>query len=82
MEKVATGLSGVYGDEFGKVSGDIWNILIDKAEMEAFDKIKMVPKGQGVVAYGNCTVGSLGGDAHAPGPAQPGGRVGTADAAI
>ena len=52
MEKVVTGLRGEYGDEFDKVSGDVWNILIDKAEMEAYGKIKMVPKGQGVVAYG------------------------------
>ena len=52
MEKVVTGLKGEYGDEFDKVSGDVWNILIDKAEMEAYDKIKMVPKSQGVVAYG------------------------------
>ncbi len=28
------------------------NILIDKAEMEAYDKIKMVPKGQGIFAHG------------------------------
>ena len=52
MEKVVTGMRGEFGDEFDKVSGDIWNILIDKAEAEAYDKIKMVPKGQGVVAYG------------------------------
>ncbi len=26
--------------------------MIDKAEMEAYNKIKMVPKEQGVVAYG------------------------------
>ncbi len=32
--------------------GDVWDILIDKAEAEAYDKTKMVPKGQGVVAYG------------------------------
>ncbi len=52
MEKVVAGRRGEYGDEFDKVSGDIWNILIDKAEAEAHDKIQMVPKGQGVVAYG------------------------------
>ncbi len=52
MEKVVTGLRGEYGDEFDKVSGDICNILIDKSEAEAYDKIKTVPKGQGVVAYG------------------------------
>ena len=34
------------------MSSDIWNILIDKAETEAYNKIKMAPKGQGVVAYG------------------------------
>ena len=44
LEKVVTTLRGEYGDEFAKVSWDIWNILIDKAEAEAYDKIKMVPK--------------------------------------
>ncbi len=52
MEKVVTGLRGDYGDELEKVSGDVWNILIDKAEMEAYDNIQMVPKEQGVVACG------------------------------
>ncbi len=46
LEKVTTGLRGEYGAEFDKVSGDIWNILIDKAEAEAYDKVKMVPKCQ------------------------------------
>ncbi len=53
MEKVATGPRADYGDEFEKVSGDVWNVLVYKAEMEAYDKIQMVPKGQGVVAYGD-----------------------------
>ncbi len=35
-----------------EVSGDAGHIMIDEAEMEAYDKIKVVPKGQGVVAYG------------------------------
>ena len=52
MKKVVTESKGECGEEFDKVSGDVWNILIDKAEMEAYDKIKMVPKRQGVVAYG------------------------------
>ncbi len=26
--------------------------MIDKAEADAYDQIKMVPKGQGVIAYG------------------------------
>ncbi len=34
------------------MSGDVWNTFIDKAGMEASDKIKPVPKGQGIVAYG------------------------------
>ncbi len=31
---------------------DIWSMLIDKAEMEAYDKIKMIAKGEGLLAYG------------------------------
>ncbi len=34
------------------MSGDVWNILIDEAEMEAYDKIKTAPKGQGIADYG------------------------------
>ena len=76
-----TGSKGEYGDEFDKVSGDVWNILIDKAEMEAYDKIKMVPKGQGSCLWSfvplvhRCVRVGLGGagpDAHAPDPAQAG----------
>jgi hypothetical protein len=52
MGKLATRLTGEYGDEFDKVSGDVWSASIDTAEMKAYDKIKMVPKSQGVVAYG------------------------------
>ncbi len=51
METVLTGLRGECGDEFDKVFEDLCDILIDKADMEAYDKIKMVPRGQGVVAY-------------------------------
>jgi hypothetical protein len=51
LEKVVTTLKDEY-EEFGKVSGDVWNVLIDKAEAEAYDKIKMVPKGQGMIAHG------------------------------
>ncbi len=47
-----TELRADYGDEFEKVVGDVRNTLIDKAEMEAYDEIKMVSKGQGVAAYG------------------------------
>ncbi len=30
----------------------MWNILLDKAENESYDRIKLIPKGHGVVAYG------------------------------
>ncbi len=50
MEKMLTGLNGEYGDQFGKLSGYVLNISIDKAQMEAYDEIKIVPKRQGVVA--------------------------------
>ncbi len=39
-ENVLAGLSGECGDELDKISGDIWNMLIDKAGAEAYDKIK------------------------------------------
>ncbi len=52
MDKIVTGLTEEFGDMFNKASRDVWNILIDKAEAEAYDKIKKVPKGQGVVDYG------------------------------
>jgi hypothetical protein len=52
MDKVVTGIRREYGNEFDKVSGDVWNILIGEAEAEAYDKIKMVPKGQGAIAHG------------------------------
>ncbi len=41
-----TGLRAEFGDVFYEVSGDVWIILIDKEEAEAYDKIEMVPKGQ------------------------------------
>ena len=89
LEKVVTMLKGEYGKVFTNVSGDIWNVLLDKAEAEAYDKIKMVPKGQGVVAYGVLYVplvhgcvrfgfGRTSPDVDAPGPAQTRGGVGGA----
>jgi hypothetical protein len=52
MEKVVADLSADRGDEFEKVSRDTWSSPIDREEAEAYDKINMVPKEQGVVAYG------------------------------
>ncbi len=49
-EKVATRLRAHCADGCEKASGNLWNSLIDEAEMEAYDKIKMAPKGQRVVA--------------------------------
>ncbi len=34
------------------MAGNVWNILMDKAENEAYHKIKMVHRGEGVIAYG------------------------------
>ncbi len=51
-EKVVTGPRADYGDEFERASGDVWSTLIDKAEMEACDKIRMVPKLRGLVPHG------------------------------
>ena len=51
LKKIAEQLRITYGGEFARISRDVWNILMDKAENEAYDKIKMIPKGQGVVAY-------------------------------
>ncbi len=33
-------------------SGEVFNLLIDKVETEAYDKIKMAPKWKGVFANG------------------------------
>ncbi len=45
LDKVVENLRITYGEEFKRVSGDVWNILLDKAENEAYDKIKMVHRG-------------------------------------
>ncbi len=47
LEKVVTGLREELGDEFNKVLGDIRKNMIDKAEMEAYDKIKRCRKDKG-----------------------------------
>jgi hypothetical protein len=49
LGKVVENLRSNHGEEFRRVSGDVWNVLMDKAENEAYDKINMVP---GVVACG------------------------------
>ncbi len=44
LEKDVTGPREEFGDMFNKVVGDAWNLLIDKAEAEAYDKIQFVLK--------------------------------------
>ncbi len=41
-----------YGGVLNEASGDIWNVSIDKAKTEAYEKIEMMPKGEGAVADG------------------------------
>ena len=37
---------------FKSTSADIWRVLIDKTEAEAYEKIKSIPQGEGLKAYG------------------------------
>ncbi len=52
LDKVVENFRNNYGEEFGRVSRDVWNILVDKAENEAYDKIKKIPIGHGLVTHG------------------------------
>ncbi len=52
LDKVMEELGATYRGESVRLSGNVWNILLDKAENEAYDKIKMVHKGEGITAYG------------------------------
>ncbi len=52
LDKVVEELRINYGGELARVSGDVWNILMDSAENEAYDRIKMFHKGGGITAYG------------------------------
>ena len=52
LDKIITAVKGDYGDALRDASGDKLHVLIDKAEMEACDKIKTIPQGQGIQAYG------------------------------
>ena len=45
-------LYSLYGDMLWEASADIWKVLVDKTEAEAYDKIKMIPAGEGMRAYG------------------------------
>ncbi len=47
VDKVVEEVKTTCGGTFVRVSGDVWNMLLDKAEIEAYDKIKIVHKGEG-----------------------------------
>ncbi len=42
----------MYDGDFAGVSRDVWNALLDNAEKEAYDDIKLVHNADGVTAYG------------------------------
>jgi hypothetical protein len=52
LESTLKKLAEVYGEVWFDVSGDVYKVLIDKSEAEAYDKIKMVRPGDGLKAYG------------------------------
>ena len=52
MGAVLENLSSHYGGVFVDASGDVWKVLIDKAEAEAYEKIKALPQGEGLRACG------------------------------
>ncbi len=49
---IAESLRSNFGEELGSITGYVWKTLLNKAENEAYGKIKMIPKGQRVVASG------------------------------
>ena len=46
-----TKVNAAYGKMMEGASRDIWKVLIDKAEAEAYDKIKTISQGEGLKAY-------------------------------
>ncbi len=52
VDAVISMLYSVYGEELREASADVWRVLLEKAEAEAFDNIKMIPQGEGIKPYG------------------------------
>ena len=52
IDAVLGAMHSVYGDVLWEASADIWRVLVDKTEAEAYDKIKAIPAGEGLRAYG------------------------------
>ncbi len=50
METVLVALGREDGATLGEASQDVWKVLMDKAEAEAYDKIKPTPQGHGIKA--------------------------------
>ncbi len=50
LDVVMSTLRAIYGETLNEASGDIWKVLLDKAEAEAYDKIKMIAQGEGIKA--------------------------------
>jgi hypothetical protein len=51
-ETIVIGLRNDFGEDLQEASTEFWKALIDKAEAEAHDKIKTIPQGEGLRAYG------------------------------
>ena len=52
IDTVLGAMYSVYGDVLWEASADIWRVLVDKTEAAAYDKIKAIPAGEGLRAYG------------------------------
>jgi hypothetical protein len=51
VDAVIPMLYSVFGEELWETSANICKVLVDKAEKEAYDKIKMILQGEGIKAY-------------------------------
>ena len=51
IESVLSDGPNLMGSDWSRLTSDMYKILIDKAEGEAYDKIKTVPNGEGMRAY-------------------------------
>ncbi len=53
MDQILSTLARYCGAILGEASMGIWKVYIDKAEAEAYDKVKTITQGQGLNAYGS-----------------------------
>ncbi len=52
-------LNTMRGGRFTRVSGDVWSVLLDQAENEAYDNINLFKKEMESLPTEFCIVGSL-----------------------